>query len=95
MMMTEHEATLRAIPTPPLRLLRGWKAISAYCGLSPQHLRQYAKNEGLPVVRWGRHAVLMPEALSVWLLSRTKYQDARRAERQVKQFGNGVASSSR
>jgi hypothetical protein len=60
------------------RLLRSWAAISKYTGLSVNTLRRYAKREGLPVHRWGRHVVLVPEMLGHWLAVRERHQRARR-----------------
>lgn len=64
-------------------MLRGWAEITAYCRLSRDQLDRYRKNEGLPICRWGRHVVLVPETLGTWLLAREKYQVQRRAERKV------------
>jgi hypothetical protein len=63
------------------RLLRTWAGISEYMGLSERQLQRYAKQEGLPVHRLGRHVVMVPEALSSWLIVREKEQRARRERR--------------
>jgi hypothetical protein len=62
-------------------MLRGWREIEAYTRLSRDRLSKYRKLEGCPIQRWGRHVVLVPESLGTWLITREKYQIARRARR--------------
>lgn len=70
-------------PTVSPRLLRGWAEIEAYTGLGERQLNRYRKNEELPIQRWGRHVVLVPESLGTWLMAREKHQAARRAAKKV------------
>ena len=69
-----------ALPIAP-RMLRSWTEICAYTRLSRRQLERYRKNEGLPIMRWGRHVVLVPDTLGQWLVVREKDQRARRAAR--------------
>jgi hypothetical protein len=64
------------------RMLRGWGQITEYVGLSEHTLRRYQKREGLPVHRWGRHVVLVPEMLGAWLAARERHQQTRRGSRE-------------
>jgi hypothetical protein len=66
----------------PAKLLRGIRAISQYTGLAEGTLHAYRRNEGFPIFRWGRHAVLVPEMLGPWFASREPHQAARRAAKQ-------------
>jgi hypothetical protein len=63
--------------------LRGWSEISAWCRLSPHHLRRYMRQEGAPIIRLGRHVRLETGSWAAWTMGREKYQRARRAARSV------------
>lgn len=51
------------------RLLVGWAEIETYCRKSRRTLRRYRRLMGLPVFRWGRHAVSSPQMIDHWLLA--------------------------
>jgi hypothetical protein len=68
----------------PPSLLRGWAEIAAFTRKSPCQLRRYARREGLPVARWGRHIYSDRTAIVVWLLRRE--QRRRERKRSANQF---------
>jgi hypothetical protein len=53
-------------------LLRGWPEIAAYCRKAPATLRRYARREGFPAARWGRHVYADRHPIAVWLLERER-----------------------
>jgi len=59
-------------------LLRGWAAISAYCGKSEDQLRRYARHEGLPLARWGKNVYSEKGAIALWLFQRERRKRERR-----------------
>jgi hypothetical protein len=79
-------------PTGPAepRLLRGWAQIERYLGLTEKTLQKYRQNEGLPIMRWGRSVVIVPESVGTWLMAREPRQVARRAARRIPQQGKGI-----
>jgi hypothetical protein len=64
-------------------MLRGWAEITSYLRLSRQQIERYRKNEGAPIMRLGRHVVMIPETFGTWLCSREKFQVARREARKA------------
>ena len=61
----------------PRLLLVGWNEIATAVRKRPSTLRRYVRREGLPVARWGRHAVTTPALIEDWLLTREEARQAR------------------
>jgi hypothetical protein len=55
-------------------LLVGWAEISRYCRKAPDTLKRYARREGFPAYRWGRHVYSAPEAITCWLYAREPFR---------------------
>jgi len=70
------------------RALKGWKAISEYCGKSPRTLYRYQMSYGFPVFRWGPNVFSTVGLVEDWLM---QHDSARRA-RKDKEKGNMIAT---
>ena len=67
------------------RLLTGWSEISRYTGKSPRMLDRYRQTLGFPAYRFGRHVVSSPSSIDGWLLAKTRWRRARKAQQKARE----------